>query len=155
MADAGPLVNMMLDRFGLGSLKSWAADMITVVVRDQQIVDALDSRIVRRREDALRIARVRGIARHRAEPAGSREAGVDEHRLPGRRDDERGLPALDIDEVDLKCSRRGRLCQPQRRDPTHNGCPCDAQGGSSRSFHLDARGCLPRCNYIASREGIR
>ena len=47
-------------------------------------------------DDAVGIARV--------EP---RVPRIDEQGLPRRRDDERGLSALDVDEVDIECFRRG------------------------------------------------
>ena len=73
-----------------------AAVVILVQVRDEEIVDALQAGIAHGGDDPVGIACV--------EP---RVAGVDEQGLPGRRDDERGLPAFDVDEVDVESFRRG------------------------------------------------
>ena len=72
-----------------------AAVVILVQVRDQEVVDAL--------QPASRTA----ATMRSGSRALTRVPGVDEQRLPGRRDDERGLSALDVDEVDVERFRRG------------------------------------------------
>ena len=67
------------------------ADMIAVKMCDEQIVEPAHLRRPCRGDDALRITIVL--------PG---EAGIDQQRLPGRRHDESGLPAFDIDEVDVQ-----------------------------------------------------
>ena len=79
-----------------------AAEMVTVEVRNEQIVQLADTRVAGGSHDAIRIAVGKpGVA------------GVDEHRLPGRRHDQRRLAAFDVDEVDVERSRRLR----RRRRP--------------------------------------
>ncbi len=89
-----------------------AAVVILVQVRDEEVVDALHAGIAHGGDDAVGIARV--------EP---RITGVDEQRLPGRRDDERGLPAFDVDEVDVERFRRGggERAGGQREGEDHRG----------------------------------
>jgi len=71
--------------------------MIVVKVCDQQVIDAINTGFVCRGEDA------RGIA-----AAAPTVSGIDQQRLPGRRDDEGGSSALDIDEEDLERPRAER-----------------------------------------------
>jgi len=68
-----------------------SADVIAVIVRDHQIVDALEVSQFRRRDDAAGISSI--------EP---RPARIHQHRLPRRRDDQRRLAAFDIDGIDLQ-----------------------------------------------------
>ena len=85
-----------------------AADVIRVVVRDDEIVDGPDAGLLHRGRNPLRIAQVV-----------CRPAGVDQHRLPGRRDDERGLTAFDVNEIQAQRLRRTdgrRQCHPHRKD---------------------------------------
>jgi len=77
--------------------------VIAVEVRDQQVVDLRQAGIMNRRRDPFRIPSL-----------GARPATVDEQRLPGRRDDQRRLPAFDVNEVDLE-RFLGRLKQPEQR----------------------------------------
>ena len=65
--------------------------VIVVEVRDHQVVDLGDAGVARDRHDPF------GVASVRAAPA-----RVDQERLPRRRDDERRLAALDVDEVDVE-----------------------------------------------------
>jgi hypothetical protein len=88
------------------------ADVVAVIVRDQQVVDLLDAGGAYRLHDPLRIAR-------------ARIAGVHQHRLPARRGDERRLAALDVDEIDVQrllrgpCNRRGGTGAGQRHGHAH------------------------------------
>ena len=88
-----------------------AAEMVAVEMRNQQVVQLADARVAGGRQDAIRIAV--------GEPG---VPGVDEHRLSGGRDDQRGLPALDVDEVDVQRSAllRGRRagCDQRSRSPS-------------------------------------
>jgi hypothetical protein len=77
-----------------------------VIVAENQIVDSADAGIAGGREDALRVTRGRGVARLRREGAVARKSGVEKDRLAARRSREHGLPALDIDDVDVERSRR-------------------------------------------------
>ena len=71
-----------------------AADVVGVEVRDQQVVDAVDARVVHGRLDAQGVARV-----------APRPAGVHQHRLAGGRDHEGRRAALDVDPVDVQVGR--------------------------------------------------
>ena len=68
-----------------------AAVVILVQVGDQQIVNARQVCVAYGGHDPVRIA-----AHH------PRITRVDEQRLPRRRDDERGLTAFDVDEVEVE-----------------------------------------------------
>ena len=70
-----------------------AAVVVLVKMRDQEIVDAGEARVLDRGHDPIGIAAVL-----------LRIAGVDEQRLPRRRDDERRLAAFDVDEIDVAAS---------------------------------------------------
>ena len=84
-----------------------AADMIGVVMRDDEVVDARDACLLRRRRDAVGVT-----------AAESREAGVDEHRLAGRRHEQRGLSPFDVDEIDAQglAILRGRSLRRRNGD---------------------------------------
>ena len=73
-----------------------AADVIGVVVRDHQIVDAREAGLLHGGGDAVGVAIVEAD-----------EAGVDQHRLAAWRHQQRRLPAFDVDEMDFE--RFGRL----------------------------------------------
>jgi hypothetical protein len=120
----GPCVGRLMvdegaDRDQLGELGD-AADMIGVKVRHQQIVDAFDARGTCRREDPVGVARLARIAGQRRERAGlAGKAGVDQQRLPRWRDDQRGLAALDVDEIDVQRAaqvRGHRRREAEQRD---------------------------------------
>ena len=82
-----------------------AAVMVAVEMGGEHDVDLANARLLRDRSDAVGIA----IAR---------VASIDQHRLARRRDEQRRLPALDVDEVDVegfRCLRpdagvRGQDC---------------------------------------------
>ena len=96
------------------------ADVIGVEVRDQHVVELLEPGVLHRGHDAMRIAAL-----------GPRPAGVDEHRLAGRGDDEGRAPALDVDPVDVHgLGRRGH-----RR----------AQGAGEGTDHHADRTCRRSC----------
>ena len=82
-----------------------AAHVIVVVVRDDEIVERADARLLHGGRDALGIAQRVG-----------RPAGVDQHRLARRRDDERRLAAFDVDEVQPQRLRR-RETPPDASSP--------------------------------------
>jgi hypothetical protein len=75
--------------------------MVHVEVGNQQVVDLRYPRVARRRNDPVRIASRARIARleTRALP---RPSGVDEEGVTLRRDDERRLAPLDVDEINLE-----------------------------------------------------
>ena len=68
-----------------------AAVVVGMEMRDEQVVDPRDARVASGGEDARGIPAV--------EPG---VAGIDEQRIPRRRDEKRRLPALHIDEVDVE-----------------------------------------------------
>src|SRR5580704_8184532 len=84
-------VRAMIDELSNRNFRSQlsqAAEMITVPVGDDQMIDLPQASVLDRILDAARIA-------------GSRSAGVpgvDQQRLTGRRDEERGVTALDVDD---------------------------------------------------------
>ena len=106
-----------------------AADVIRVVVRDHEIVDRADARLLHCRGNALGIAqRVR------------RPAGIHQHRLTRRRDDERRLAAFDVDEIQPQ-RLRGRHGRRRQNDARRNHDRADtisflarpARGGTTTS----------------------
>ena len=68
-----------------------SADMIAVIVSDQNIIELLDAGLVGGRQDAIGVAAFV-----------SRPAGIDQQRLPRWADNQRRLPALDVDEINLQ-----------------------------------------------------
>ena len=96
-----------------------AADVITVVVRDDEIVDPRDARLLRRGGDSIGVTV-------------SRIACVDQQRLSHWRDEERRLSTFDVDEVNVEglpvlsacCrSRKDESCPKQHRPLTHGELP--------------------------------
>ena len=99
----GVVIDEGANRQELGQL-GHTAGVIAVEVREQQIVDLRDAGRLGRRGDAPRIAAaVAGVT------------GVDQQRLPRRRDDQRRLTAFDVDEVDVQ-GRRGACHQRATND---------------------------------------
>ena len=88
----GAMIDEMPDRDALGEL-GHAAEMIAVPMGDDQMVDLGEAGVLGGRHDAP------GIADRRL---GRDIAGVDEQRFAGRRDEERGVAALDVDHVDVQ-----------------------------------------------------
>ncbi len=88
-----PVVQKVVDGNACCKLRN-AAHVIGMEVRDKQIIDAMDARQLCRPHNALRVAGVK-----------IRPSGVHQQRLARRRDDQRGLPALDIDEIDFETCR--------------------------------------------------
>ena len=105
-----------------------AADVVAVEVGDEQVVDPRHTGELRDLEDALWIARPGGVAGLGIKPAGARKPGVDEQRLPGGRNEQRGLAPFDVDEVDvegpgrrLRRGSRGRRRQGKsKKEPLHH-----------------------------------
>jgi hypothetical protein len=93
-----------------------AADVVVVEVRNQQVIDAGDASRASRREDPIGIPpddiRTAGAAGARA------VTGIDQQRLPGRRDDEGGLAAFDVDEENFQIpgGHRGRQQEDHNTD---------------------------------------
>jgi len=72
--------------------KLWrAADVVVVIVRNQHVVNFLDTCIVRRGHDSVRIA-----------PVVTRPPGIDQQGIALRCDEQRSLPAFYIYKVDAK-----------------------------------------------------
>jgi hypothetical protein len=71
---------------------SQAAEMIAVPVGRNQMIDLASSRVLDRLEDAA------GVARRRCPGI----PGINEQRLMGRRDEQRGVATFDIDDVDVQ-----------------------------------------------------
>jgi hypothetical protein len=90
------------------------ADVIVVVVRDQQVVQPGQAGLLHRGEHPIDIAI----------PV-SRMPCVDQHRLAGRGDEERRLASFDVDEVDVErfldlCARGGQGREEQGGDSGSN-----------------------------------
>ena len=100
-----------------------AAEVIAVPVGGDQVIDAAEAGILDRGHDPVRIPR-------RRRPA---VAGVDQHRLSGRRDEQGGVAALDVDDIDLEILGGARLrrgmadddhqSQQESAEPPHHGAP--------------------------------
>ncbi len=86
-----------------------AAYMVSMVMRHDEGVDPLDARVLHRRNDAL------GITTRRVQIP-----GIEQERLLGpeyavqRRDDERGLAALGVDEINVRGVLPLRACGGRR-----------------------------------------
>jgi len=76
--------------------------MIVVKMGDEQVVDARDTSVGCRCEDSRGIPALASVV-----------PGVDQQRLAGRCDDERGCTALDVNEEDLERPRAGRRARQQ------------------------------------------
>ncbi len=108
--------------------------MVAMVVRDEQVIDLLDLGRFGSLDDPVRVA-----------PLESPPARIDQQRLPGRTDDQRGLPALHVNEEDLE---RPGDCAVERETPRQElteariQCPARADGShlSIASYH-SASGC--------------
>src|SRR5207237_6056096 len=85
-----PVVDEFFDRYPLSKFGK-AADMITVVMRDDQMIDRRHSRVLRRRHNSFGVT-------HRGWAAVS---GVDEHRFSGRCNKQYGIAAFNIDDIDV------------------------------------------------------
>jgi len=85
----GAVIEEFADRDAGSDKVGDAADVIDVEVGDEDVVETGDAGVAHGGLDALGIA---GI--------GCGPAGVDEERIAQRRDDERGLAALNVDGVD-------------------------------------------------------
>ena len=104
--DARPVIDEVADGQLLGELRD-SADVVGVEVRDHQVIDALDARLLRCRGDPLGVAAVE-----------TAPAGVDQQRLAARRHHQSGLPALHVDEVNFEILGGG---QQTRRGEQQNG----------------------------------
>ena len=58
LLDARPVIDEVLDRDALGQLLQ-AADVVDVVMRQDQVIDVRDASLGQHRQDAIRVARVR------------------------------------------------------------------------------------------------
>ena len=97
-------------RIGIcGSSSGKSADVIAVIVRDDEVIDLFHARIGGSGNDAGGVATVAGIAR------------VDEQRFSRRRDNQRGVSAFDVHDVDLKRFRGAGLRRRIGGHQTHGG----------------------------------
>lgn len=124
------MINEPADRNAAGDLRH-RAKVIGVVVGGNQMVDLRETGILDRGHDAIRIAHRRW----------SPVAGVDEQRLPGRRDEQRGVSTFHVDHVNVERACSAILCghrsDEQRGNQSRN--PDGAKGGD---IHGEK---LPRC----------
>ena len=103
---AGLDVGAMVDEFADGDLRGelgQAAEVIAVPVRDDQMIDLGEAGVMDGIHDAAGIAN----------GAGRDVARIHEQRLAGGRDEERGVAAFDVDDVDVE-SRAGFAGFPLR-----------------------------------------
>ena len=99
------VIEEVANRDTAGELRH-GAHVIAVPVRRDERVDLRDARGLDRGHDALRIA------------AGGRAAvaRVDQHRLAGRSDEQRGVAAFDVEDVDIeRCRLRRKDGRAERR----------------------------------------
>ena len=95
--------------------RSKPAHMIGVVVTDHQVVNLLQAGLLRGRMDSFGV------------PVIDLETGVNQHRFPRRRHDQRGCSAFDVYPIDVQISglrlehRRRKKQQRQNKEPHHNG----------------------------------
>ena len=91
------VVNERADRNAGRELRD-AADVIAVVVRNQNVVDLGETGVFRGSDDAIRVTAVEAIP-----------SGVNQQRFSGRRDEQSGLSALDVDKLNEQrfCRLRG------------------------------------------------
>src|SRR5438034_6211432 len=90
---------MIHKRHNLHALGEWchAAHMIAVIMRDQDIINLLDLRRLCSARDPLRIS-----------PVEVRPSCIDQHRFVRWAYNQRRLPSLDVNEIDLKWFRSFR-----------------------------------------------
>ena len=100
-----------------------AADVVAVIVRDDEVVDPLDAGILHRSDDAL------GVAPWRVQVTCVEQQGLPDAQDSFRgRDDERGLPSFGVDEVNVRRDLALRLApitgsqQRHRRPPRATSC---------------------------------
>ena len=84
------MVNELLDRDMRREFRK-TADMVVVVVRDNQVIDLLDAGVIDGRHNAPCIAN----------GAVSTVPSIDEHRFPGRDDKKNGIAALHVDHINI------------------------------------------------------
>ena len=114
-----------------------AADVIGVVVRDDEIVDRADAGFLDGGGNTLGVAQVV-----------CRPAGVDQQRLPRRRDDERRLSAFDVDEIQPQCLRGA----DGRRQRQHTHASSRSPGSDQFPRPPRAGGCTTSNLRSASRD---
>jgi len=88
-----------------------ASHMVHVVMRHNQVVNLFDARQSGGGDNARRITAL-----------SIRQTGVHEHRLSRRRDEKRGLPALDIDEIHLQSFGSARRAEEKDEEQSRKGC---------------------------------
>ncbi len=114
--DARPVIEEMRDRDPLRQFLH-AADVIDVVVREQQVIDLLEPDLRHDRHDPIRVAAA-GIP------------GIDQQRLAGRRNEQRGFSTLGVDDVDVE--RFGSSLRRWQRSREYE-CEDDPQGPTHQS----------------------
>ena len=91
-------------------------------MRDEEIVDPREPGLPRHGRNPDGIAWAHGVARPRLKRAAAGKPRVDEQGLSRRRDQQRRLTTLDVDEVDVervrRCARGSGSEQNRRRDDT-------------------------------------
>ena len=90
-----PVIDVVLDRDPVRELRQ-GAEVIAVVVREHEVVDLFQTRVLHRRHDPLRVA----------DGAGSAVTGVYQQGFAGRGHEQRRVAPFDVDDVDVE--RLGR-----------------------------------------------
>ena len=109
----------------------YAAHVIVVKVRDEQVIDAIDTA-----PRPLRLRIRRGIA-----TLAPTVSGIDQQGLAGRCDDEGGGSSLDVDEDDLErprargAARQQDSQQNRQDDPLHEAPPVYSTSYNVPSIH--------------------
>ena len=103
------MVDELLDR-DMGRKLRQTADMIVVVVRDNQVIDLLNAGVLDGRHDPSRITN--GTV--------STVSSIDKHRFSGRRDKKDGIAALHVDYINVQRFRRFTLRNSKRGGKAQN-----------------------------------
>ena len=136
----------MIDEFADGDLRGErgeAAEVVAVPVRDDEVIEMREAGVVNRVHDAAGVA------------VGARRdiAGVHEQRFAGGRDEERGVAALDVDDVDVEGFARLRLREGGGRAKGQRGEEQDRGARKPRHSHIhddlrEGAASLPSCLSI-------
>ena len=103
------MVNELLDG-NMGREFGKTADMIVVVVSDNQVIDLLDASVLDGGHNASRITNC----------TVSTVPSINKHRFSGRRDKKDSIAALHVDHINVQRLRRFALCNSKRGGKDQN-----------------------------------
>ena len=134
-----PVVHKRTHLHSLHQLRN-AANVIAMIVSDQDIIEPSNARLVSGSQDPIGIA-----------PFISRPTCVDQQRLPARTHQQSRLPPLDIDEINLQrlgaWSRGCRARQNYGEDPKENA---GTQQATTHSLAPDGVACARLCHAASA-----